>query len=157
MTVILAGPVSLMLFGGVYLLRADEKSIRLSIIAQAFQIPFISSPAIQYFMFSPVALYFQAGTNGSVGFDSGFFGNISFLLMTDVNGITVGINVVAAGVLIYLYRALNFLKSHDRLPRKLKCSTCNANFGWDTEFESREIKCDYCSEITTFENEREIN
>ncbi|HCD52146.1 MAG TPA: hypothetical protein DEQ34_06855 [Balneolaceae bacterium] len=150
---ILLIPAASLILGGWWMFKFEKIGFLFSIIGQAFQTVVISTPWISYLIYSPLAFLIKVNTNGNLTTSLELSTDYALSFNNTVQFSEFGLNVITIALLIYLLRPYQLLKEYGRLPRRLKCENCNTNYGWDAEYKEQEIKCEFCGDVTKYEEE----
>jgi len=99
---------------GIDLWRGRRKALKFAMILFALQIPVITVPQFSYRMYTGLMLQIRVLSGGQV--DTGFqFGSaFGFYISPEVQGLAIGVNLVALFVLIYLIRVWRELAQETR-------------------------------------------
>jgi hypothetical protein len=111
--------VFILLFGwcvwtGVDLWRGRRQALKFAMVLFAMQIPVITVPGFSYHLHTGLQLRLALMTGGEfdVGFKLG--SGFNFYISSDVEGLSIGVNLVALFVLIYLIRVWRELADEKR-------------------------------------------
>ena len=99
---------------GVDLWRGRRQALKFAMVLFAMQIPVVTVPGFSYHMHTALQLRigFLSGGDVSVGFKLGAALNLD--ISSDVQGLAIGVNLVALFVLIYLIRVARELAQETR-------------------------------------------
>jgi len=101
--------VFILIFGwcvwtGVDLWRGRRQALKFAMILFAMQIPVILLPGFSYHLHTGLMVLIAIVAGGQVSADFQFGSSFNFFISPEVHGLTIGVNLVALFMLIYLIR-----------------------------------------------------
>jgi hypothetical protein len=112
---------------GIDLWRGRRKALKFAMILFAMQVPVITVPGFSYYLHTGFQLRLAMLTGGE--FDAGFKlgSGFNLYISSDVQGLAIGVNLVALFVLIYLIRVARELADEKADEKKAAAA---AGQGW---------------------------